>query len=242
MIVMDLEWNRGYDRKKLDEVLQIGAVRIDRPGGAVRDTFCAYIAPRVHKRFDPGARKLPDLRDSLDSTLTFAEAWTAFTAWCGGEREFAFWGPDDFGVIRQSCAYWGVACFEPERVFNFQRAFSHACGAGSTMLALWRAIDYLGVPDVFDFHNALYDALYTALVGEWLREEDLAYAPPAREKKPPRRRKRRLRPPSAAGKAPAAAEAAGPQEGASGQKPKQKRKRRRRRRRKVDIKTDAAAT
>ena len=28
MIVVDLEWNRGYDKTPLDEILQIGAVRL----------------------------------------------------------------------------------------------------------------------------------------------------------------------------------------------------------------------
>ena len=107
MIVMDLEWNRSYDRKRLDEILQIGAVRIDAPGGPILSTFNVFIRPRVHKRFDPGARKLPDLQESVNSGTTFAEAWAEFTDWCGEERVFAFWGPDDFGVIRQNCASAG---------------------------------------------------------------------------------------------------------------------------------------
>ena len=41
MIVLDLEWNRGYDKKPLDEVLQIGAVRMDGLGGPITDTFNA---------------------------------------------------------------------------------------------------------------------------------------------------------------------------------------------------------
>ena len=28
MIILDFEWNRGYDGKPLDEILQIGAVRL----------------------------------------------------------------------------------------------------------------------------------------------------------------------------------------------------------------------
>ena len=43
VIVMDLEWNRSYDKKKLDEILQIGAVRIDAVGGTIRDTFNRFI-------------------------------------------------------------------------------------------------------------------------------------------------------------------------------------------------------
>ena len=39
MIILDLEWNRSYDKKPLDEILQIGAVRVDRLGGPVTDTL-----------------------------------------------------------------------------------------------------------------------------------------------------------------------------------------------------------
>ncbi len=228
MIVMDLEWNRSYDKKRLDEILQIGAVRVERPGGRVADTFCAFVRPCVHKRFDPGARKLPDLQESLNTDTTFVEAWDAFVRWCGDDRTFAFWGPDDFGVMRQNCAYWGTPCIEPERVYNFQRAFAHAYGAGSAMMALWRVVDYLGIPDIFDFHNALYDALYTALVGEWLRTEDLDYAPPKRVKRQPPRRKRKT--PASAG---ATDGAQTPQTVSGSGAPDKKRRRRRRRRRRL---------
>ena len=34
MIVLDLEWNRGYDKKPLNEILQIGAVRVEQIGRA----------------------------------------------------------------------------------------------------------------------------------------------------------------------------------------------------------------
>ena len=180
VIVMDLEWNRSYDRKKLDEILQIGAVRVAEPDGKILSTFNIFIKPRVHKRFDPGARKLPDLQCSIDCGVDFATAWAAFTAWCGDERRFAFWGPGDFDVIRQNCAYWGVSPIEPERVYNLQRAFAHAYGAPTQMMALWRVVDYLNIPDVFDFHNALYDAMYTALIGTWLHREDLEFEPPKR--------------------------------------------------------------
>ncbi len=185
---MDLEWNRSYDKKRLDEILQIGAVRVAAPCGVILSTFNMFIKPRVHKRFDPGARKLPDLQCSIDCDVDFPTAWAAFTDWCGDERVFAFWGPDDFSVIQQNCAFWGVSPIEPERVFNFQRAFGHACGT-STQLALWRVADYLNIPTVFDFHNALYDAMYTALVGAWLQPEDLDFAPSKKHSRPRHRRR-----------------------------------------------------
>ena len=37
MIVFDIEWNHGCDESPLDEILQIGAVRLDRLGGRILD-------------------------------------------------------------------------------------------------------------------------------------------------------------------------------------------------------------
>ena len=106
MIVMDLEWNRGYDAKPVDEILQIGAVRVDG-SGAIRDTFSVFIKPAIHKKFDRGARSLPDLESSRESDVTFPEAWGMFEAWRGDDDEFAFWGSGDFEAVRQNCAYYG---------------------------------------------------------------------------------------------------------------------------------------
>ena len=96
MIVLDLEWNRGYDKTPLDEILQIGAVRLDRPGGRVTGTFCAFIRPRVHRRLNRTARELPEVAVSLDSDLDFSDAYHSFRRWCRGETEFAAWGADDW--------------------------------------------------------------------------------------------------------------------------------------------------
>jgi hypothetical protein len=192
MIILDLEWNRSYDKKALDEILQIGAVKLDYLGGPITSQFNAFIRPRIHKRFDPGARKLPDLRESLDSDLSFAEAWAAFTAWREGEDCFAFWGRGDFDTLRRSCEYWGVPCEEPATVYDLQLAFAHACGADRQQMALLRVVDYLGIPDLFDYHNALNDAMYTALVTAWLRLEDVEYKP--EKHRTPRRRRRKNEP------------------------------------------------
>lgn len=188
MIVMDLEWNRGYDRTPLDEILQIGAVRIARLGGPVLDTFNVYIRPVVHKKFDPGAKKLPDLQESLHSELDFAAAIEQFRAWCGTETEYGVWGGDDLTAINKSCAYWKLPALSMERIYNFQSALSYIAGT-SQQIALWRAVEYCKIPDIFTFHNALNDALYTAILGGWLTEEALAYKPaPSRQIKTRKRR------------------------------------------------------
>ena len=187
MIVMDLEWNRGYDAKPVDEILQIGAVRVDG-SGAIRDTFSVFIKPAIHKKFDRGARSLPELDSSRGSDIAFSEAWGMFEAWRGDDSEFAFWGSGDFEAVRQNCAYYGLSITEPAQVFDYQAAISHAHGEDRQQAALWRVVEYLGIPDTFTFHNALNDAVYTALVGMWLGD-GARYIKPVPEKPGSRRDK-----------------------------------------------------
>lgn len=176
MIIWDLEWNRGYDRTPLDEILQIGAVRVAGLGGPVLDTFNAYIRPAVHKKFDPGARRLPGLQDSRSSDLDFAGAMERFRTWCGGETEFASWGSGDLDTLTRNCRYWGAPSLTMEKCYDLQTAFSYVLGA-DRQIALWRAVEHCQIPDLFPFHDALYDSLYTSVIGCWLTPESLEHEP-----------------------------------------------------------------
>ena len=189
MIVFDLEWNRGYDKNPLHEILQIGAVRIHRLGGPIVDTFNACIRPTVHKKYDLGAKKLPEGKAFRASHVRFPGAAEAFRAWCAGETEFAGWGVGDLEALNENCKYWGLPPFQAETVYDFQRAFGHALGADRQIALSWAA-EYCGIPDVFDYHSAVNDAMYTALLSAWITREDLAWTP---EPALPRRRRLALR-------------------------------------------------
>lgn len=173
MIIIDFEWNRSYDKIPLEEILQIGAVKLDRMGGPILDTCCLFIRPRVHKRLNRTAKTLPELQSSLNATLDFPTALSMFLDWCGDDRIFADWGGDDFAVLRQNCAYWQLPAPEPEKLIDLQAAFSLRLGTNQG-IALHRAAEYCGLPTVFTFHNALNDAVYTALLTAWLDQDTLA--------------------------------------------------------------------
>lgn len=172
MIVLDLEWNRGYDKTPLDEILQIGAVRLDRPGGRITGTFCAFIRPRVHRRLNRTARELPEVAVSLASDVDFPDAYRSFRRWCRGETEFAVWGADDLDILAKNCAFWELDLLPVERLYDFQTAFSLALGTRQN-IALWWAVEYCRIPACFTFHNALHDCVYTAVVSGWIPAEAL---------------------------------------------------------------------
>ena len=172
MIIIDLEWNRSYDKIPLEEILQIGAVKIDRMGGPITDTFSAFIHPRVHKKFNRTAKTLPELQASIASELDFASALSAFLDWCGDDRVFADWGGDDFEVLRQNCIFWNLPVPEAQQLIDLQAAFSLRVGTNQGV-ALYRAVEYCGLPTPFVFHNALNDSVYTAMVTAWLDEDTM---------------------------------------------------------------------
>lgn len=55
MIVLDLEWNHSYDKTN-HKILQIGAVKVDRLGGPVLDTFNCH-PPEKRRRWRACGKK-----------------------------------------------------------------------------------------------------------------------------------------------------------------------------------------
>ena len=174
MIIFDLEWNSGrYESLVLDEVIQIGAVKIACPGGPITGTFNAYIKPRAHKRYSPAVEKLPQLADCEASALTFPMALETFAAWCGGDSQFASWGGADLGALKQNIRYYGLDDPTPDTFYDLQAAFGKTVGAKGNV-ALCGAVEYCAIPQSFDFHGADNDAMYTALVTGYISPGDLA--------------------------------------------------------------------
>lgn len=56
MIVLDLEWNQPFGGRGMEEIIQIGAVRLARPGGPVVDAFNAHIRPSIYRKLSPVAK------------------------------------------------------------------------------------------------------------------------------------------------------------------------------------------
>ena len=185
MIVLDLEWSQPYGGG-MEEILQIGAVRLERLGAPLSGCFDVYIKPKMQKRLSPIARKLPDAKRSMTEGVSFAEGYRAFLDWCGGETVFAGWGGQDDGVLAKNARLWKLPALEMPEYVDLQAAFNRTLGIGTgRRLALEHAVAYCGIPEVFEYHNALHDAMYAALVSGWIRPEAVA--------EPPREKSRRVR-------------------------------------------------
>ena len=196
MIVLDLEWNQPFGGRRMEEIIQIGAVRLAEPGGAVQDWFNMHIRPSIYPKLSPVARKLPESAQALTAELDFPAAYQAFLDWCGDDTLWAEWGAQDHGVLAANAAYWRMPEPPVTACVDLQAAFGRTLGIGiGRRVALEQAAEYCGIPLIYEFHNALYDALYAALVSAWLTKDALAAsAPPPSTGKPRRRRSIRFSP------------------------------------------------
>lgn len=187
MIVIDLEWNQGHGFGELEEIIQLSAVKISALGGKIEDSFNAYIKPTLYKKFSVGAKKLPDLELSITSENDFQAVYQSFLSWCSEETAFAAWGGQDFGVLERNAAFHELPAPRMEQRIDLQAAFGRTVGT-DRCLALESAVTYCAIPEIFSYHNALNDAMYTALVSGYIDAEAIRAL--AEEKKHKRKKVR----------------------------------------------------
>ena len=185
MIVLDLEWSQPYGGG-MEEILQIGAVRLEKMGAPLSGCFNVYIKPAKQKRLSPIARKLPDAKLSMTEGVPFCGGIYGVFGLVRGGDGVRRMGRQDNGVLEQNARLWGLPVLEMPEYVDLQASFNRTLGIGmGRRLALEHAAAYCGIPQVFEYHNALHDAMYAALVSGWIRPEAVAG--------PPREHTRRVR-------------------------------------------------
>ena len=204
-IVLDLEWNQptnfrsgGYREsggQLLFEMIQIGAVKLNESREIV-DTFNQLIQPTCYRRLNPHVQKITHItQEQVDGAPVFEEAYQAFIEWCGDDAVLLTWGCDDISVFEQNVRYFDCASPLPP-VCDIQKLFSDEAGTPSERKSLKHAMEVLGIEPSEDreFHNALNDAYYTALVYAHVQEPEkvMQYRLKAKQLSHQDRRKRQV--------------------------------------------------
>jgi DNA polymerase III epsilon subunit-like protein len=174
-IVLDLEWNqpisyqspvyRKVGDKLMFEMIQIGAVRLG-PDLTPAEAISIPIAPTHYIRIHPRIRRMTGLdSEKLAGAPAFREALQQFVAWCGEDYTLLTWGCDDISVLYQNIAFFECEDIPLAPLCDIQKLFSDVHHLKDRS-GLKTAMEMLGIvpDDSMAFHNALYDAWYTALV------------------------------------------------------------------------------
>ncbi len=169
-IIMDLEWNNAYCKKKngfINEIIEIGAVKLDSDLKIV-DTFSMFIKAQLGKKLHSRVKELTNItNDDISSGTPFSQTMSLFRKWsAGNDNVILTWGDTDIRVLIENFKYFNGISFIPflNNYVNLQKyaqAFMNISKADQ--IGLSNAAEKLGIDvSTYSLHRALDDSLLTA--------------------------------------------------------------------------------
>jgi DNA polymerase III epsilon subunit-like protein len=185
-VVLDLEYNQAFDfGDGVDvvpeescpfEIIQIGAVKLNERFEYV-DSLNALIKPEIYKRIHPYVEQITGLNlNMFDNKEGFITAYKSFMNFIGDNRViYCVWGANDIKELYRNIEYYGLG--EDLECFNFidvqAMASAYLNNAQGMCIGLKNAVDRMDIDISTPFHNALYDAEYTAKILQKLRYQKI---------------------------------------------------------------------
>lgn len=169
-IILDLEWNNTYCKKKkgfLNEIIEIGAVKLNN-NLQVIDIFDILIKPQLGKKLHTRVKELTNItNDDINTGIPFSQAMSNFRKWVSHEKNVILtWGDTDVRVLIENFRYFNGIGFIPflSNYVNLQKyaqAFMNISKA--EQIGLSAAAEKLGLnPADYSLHRALDDSKLTA--------------------------------------------------------------------------------
>lgn len=167
-IVLDLEWNGTYSRKKkqfFNEIIEFGAVKLNEERKVI-DYFTELVRPAVGKKLSRRVKKLTHIeQDEVLSGVPFSRALHLFKRFLGN-GVLLTWGISDLLVLIENHQYY----FGTKRLaflngyLDLQRycQFILLCDQKHQM-GLYKAAKLFGIDqNTEERHRALYDSMIAA--------------------------------------------------------------------------------
>lgn len=184
-IIFDLEFNQGFDRlnnktvsnaKCPFEIIQIGAIKLDSELN-ILDTFSSYIKSEIYKDIHPFVKKMTGITNSnLKNAPSFKEVYEDFLKFIGIKNSiFGTWGTNDLKELHRNILFYNLSLENvPTMYINIQqhasKFFNNPVGK---CIGLQNAISILKLEQDKQYHNALNDAYYTALVFQKINNKNI---------------------------------------------------------------------
>lgn len=179
-IVFDIECNMFFPfgepspkpRGLINEIIQIGAVQYDSNLNEV-SRFSTFIKPKIHLVLHPYVKKMTKINpQQLKKGITFSQAMDRFSRWIGQDYILCSWGIDDLLILQENVTFFHHSGIRLDRALNIQAVFQEVHKLKNAP-ALNQVIESLCLEQNKEFHDALNDAVYTAMVLRTLPPEQL---------------------------------------------------------------------
>jgi DNA polymerase III epsilon subunit-like protein len=184
-IVLDLEFNQERTSLNISadkvsicpfEIIQIGAIKLDSQWNAVA-TFNRYIRPTIYSKVNDFVAALTGITtQKLMNEKEFSPLLNDFIEFMGDDCVLCTWGMTDMKELYRNALFHRYDLKRlPDKVINLQPYVSIYLKQSPTiqdelinqftchkLMNLKAAVEALSIPVSYPFHNALYDAYYTA--------------------------------------------------------------------------------
>lgn len=167
-IVFDLEFNQNFSLMSSNcpfEIIQIGAIKLDSNFNTC-STFNRYVKPTIYPQINSSITSLTGITtNQLLFEETFSNIFNEYVKFISDtDSVFCIWGMSDIKVLYRNAEYHKLdKKGMPVMFINLQPYVSKFLNLPETnLISLQAAVDLLEIPKPYKFHNALYDAFYTA--------------------------------------------------------------------------------
>lgn len=175
-IVFDMEFNQdilsltendNISVKYPFEIIQIGAIKLNSNLDEVA-SFNRYIKPHIYKKVSPFITELTGITtEQLFLEKSFPEVFKEFVEFINDSNAImCVWGMSDIKELYKNAGYHKLNIdLLPKMFINLQPYVSlHFHYSKKKLLRLQNAVELLNISSSHKYHNALYDAYYTAEV------------------------------------------------------------------------------
>jgi len=152
------------------EIIEIGAVKIDKKTYEIIDTFQTFVQPVLNPLLTQYCTNLTSIKSSdVNNADLFKEAYPKFIQWANNPSHFIGWGQYDYNQIKQDCERWSLHPFSPGKYLNgkiLYKKYTGHKGRGLRKAVRKFNLQFEGTP-----HRAISDATMTAKVLKCAKEE-----------------------------------------------------------------------
>ena len=131
------------------------------------NSFQSVVSPKCYRQLHHHVKQLTSLSQrDIDSGLPFPVIVQRFRKWCGEPGDYAFltWGYDDIPALAANLRFYDMETGWLNPWYNLQVMFSEQEGKDATQKGLSSVIEYYHLQQKKQFHDALNDARYTAMI------------------------------------------------------------------------------
>lgn len=157
------------------EIIQIGAIKLNENFETI-STFNSLIKPTIYKTIHPIVENLTKITDDqVSSCKDFISVYKDFINFIGNDEIIlCVWGIVDIKELIRNITFYNLSASQISRYIDIQAyASKYLKTEKKSKIGLKNAIELLNIPIEGDFHNAFYDAYYTAEIFKIIHDHNM---------------------------------------------------------------------